>query len=147
MKVKETMTKDVRSLFPQTTAREALKLLFQMQISGLPVIDEKGNIVGMFTEKDVLRKILPSYVERVGRFSYEENPKGIKQKVAGLDKIKVQEIMRKEVLTVNEDTTLCEVARIMLTENIRRIPVISKEGFVVGMVSRGDVVLALTKET
>src|SRR3990167_4221467 len=106
MKIKEVMTKEVRSLSPEMSAKEALRLLTQLQISGLPVIDERENLLGMFTEKDILKSILPTYVERVGRFIYAENPKGIKLKIGELDKIKVKDIMRKEVVTVNEETTL-----------------------------------------
>ena len=77
MKVEEIMTKDVISISPETNAREALDLLLKMKISGLPVIDEKRKLVGMFTEKDILTYTLPSYIEKVGRFIYEENPKSI----------------------------------------------------------------------
>lgn len=146
MKVKEIMTKDVRSISPDTNAQEALDLLQKMQISGLPVIDDKNKLVGMFTEKEVLAAILPSYVEKVGRFMYEENPKAVKQKILALWNMKVKDIMRKYVVTVDEDTTLCEVARIMLTQKARRLPVLNKEKDVVGIVSRGDVAKALFEE-
>jgi CBS domain-containing protein len=59
---------------------------------------------------------------------------------------KVKELMRKDVVTVDEDTTLCEVARLMLTQKARRIPVLNKTKDVVGIVSRGDIVRALFAE-
>lgn len=147
MKVREIMTKEVTSVSPDANAKEALELLRKMQISGLPVIDETNKLVGMFTEKEVLTAILPSYVEKVGRFMYQENPKAVKQKVASLSTVKVKDIMRKEVVTVDEDTALCEVARLMLTQKARRLPVINKTGEVVGIVARGDVVKALFEES
>ena len=146
MKAKDIMTKKVISVSPDTNAQEALDLLLKMEISGLPVIDDKNKLVGMFTEKEVLSAILPSYVEKVGRFMYQENPKAVKQKINMLRTVKVKEVMRKEVVTLNEDTTLCEVARIMLTQKARRIPVFNKAKEVVGIVSRGDVVKALFQE-
>ena len=146
MKVKEIMVKDVTSISPETGADEALDLLEKMQISGLPVIDENGKLVGMFTEKDILSYILPSYIERVGRFIYEENPKSTKKKFMELNKIKVRQLMRKDVVTTTEDTALCEVARIMLTQKARRIPVIDKSGKVVGIVARCDILKAFAKE-
>jgi len=146
MKVKEIMTKDVVSIKPDDNAQDALALLFKMQISGLPVIDTQGKLVGMFTEKDVLSYILPSYIEKVGRFIYEENPKSTKKKFAELSKIKVSQLMRKLVVTTTEDTTLCEVARVMLTQKARRIPVLDKTGKVAGIVARCDIVSALAKE-
>lgn len=147
MKVKEIMTRDVKSISPDTNAREALGLLEHLQISGLPVIDSNGKLVGMFTEKDILSYILPSYIEKVGKFIYEENPKATKRKFLELDNIKVSRIMRKDVVSTTEDTTLCEVARIMLIQKARRIPVLNKNGDVLGIVARCDVLKALAKES
>ena len=146
MKVKEIMVKDVTSISPETGADEALDLLEKMQISGLPVIDENGKLAGMFTEKDILSYILPSYIEKVGRFIYEENPKSTKKKFMELNKIKVRQLMRKDVVTTTEDTALCEVARVMLTQKARRIPVVDKSGKVVGIVARCDILKAFAKE-
>jgi len=146
MKVKEIMQKDVVSVKPEDNVMDALRFLFKMRISGLPVINAQGKLVGMFTEKDVLSHILPSYIEKVGRFIYEENPKSIKKKFMELDKVKVSQLMRRDVITTNEDTSLCEVARIMLTQKARRLPVVDKSGKVVGIVAREDVVKAYAKE-
>ena len=146
MKVKEIMTKDIISITPDTNASEALELLLKMRISGLPVLDEKNKLVGMFTEKEVLSTILPSYVEKVGRFMYQENPKAVKQKTLAFRHLKVKDVMRRTSVTLDEDTTLCEVARIMLTQKARRITVLNKAKEVVGIVARGDVVEALFKE-
>lgn len=147
MKVSQIMVKDVKSLSPEMNAKEALELLFKIQISGLPVIDKDGQLAGMFTEKDILSYALPSYIEKVGRFVYEENPKAMRRKFAELDRIKVSQLMRKEVVTVSEETTLCEAARLMLTQKARRLPVLDKSAMVVGIVSRGDVLKALSEET
>ena len=146
MKAKEIMTKDITSIAPDTNASEALELLLKMRISGLPVLDEKNKLVGMFTEKEVLSAILPSYVEKVGRFMYQENPKAVKQKTLAFRDLKVKDVMRRTSVTLDEDTTLCEVARIMLTQKARRTPVLNKEKEVVGILARGDVVEALFKE-
>jgi CBS domain-containing protein len=146
MKVKEIMKRDVTSVKPEDNAMETLTLLFKMQISGLPVIDGQGKLVGMFTEKDILRSILPSYIEKVGRFVYEENPKSIKNKFKELENLKVSQLMRKEIITVFEDAAVCEVARIMLTQKVRRIPVLNKENKVVGIVAREDIIKSYAKE-
>ena len=146
MKVKEIMKKNVISVKPEDNAMETLTLLFKMQISGLPVIDGQGKLVGMFTEKDILKSILPSYIEKVGRFVYEENPKSIKNKFKELENLKVSQLMRKEIIIVFEDTAVCEVARIMLTQKVRRTPVLNKENKVVGIVAREDIIKSYAKE-
>ncbi|MCX5701907.1 MAG: CBS domain-containing protein [Candidatus Omnitrophica bacterium] len=146
MKIKEIMKKDVASISPDINAKEALDLLQKMEISGLPVIDKEDKLVGMFTEKEALSYILPSYIEKVGRFIYEENPKSIKKKFAELSKIKVSQLMRKEVVVASEDTGLCETARIILTQKARRIVVTDKSGKVLGIVARCDVLKAFSRE-
>jgi CBS domain-containing protein len=143
MKVQNVMVREVISIRPDISARQALELLFKNQISGLPVIDETGKLVGMFTEKDVLSFVLPSYIEKVGRFIYQDDPKSTKKKFFELDTVKVQQMMRKDVVTTTEETSLCEVARIMLTQKARRLPVLNKDGKVIGIIARCDVVKAL----
>lgn len=143
MKVKDVMVREVKSLSPEVDVSEALDLLLKMQISGLPVIDENNKLVGMFTEKEVLSKILPSYIERVGAFTYKEDPKTIKQKITQLGTLKVKDLMRREVVTVDEDCALYEAAHLMLTKKARRIPVLNKAKEVVGIIARVDIVKAL----
>ena len=143
MKVKDIMVREVDSLLEDVSVREAMDILFKRQISGLPVINNDGKLIGMFTEKEVLAYLLPSYVQQVGRFIYEENPKATKNKLLALGKIKVSELMRKEVVTTGEEVTLCETARIILTQKARRLPVVDKTGKIVGMVARCDVLRAM----
>lgn len=145
MKVKDIMVKDVRSLSPDISARDALYRILNQHISGLPVIDENGKLVGMFTEKDVLRYILPSYVEQVGKFIYGQTPKAIINKLQNLDTVKVKDIMRKDVVTIPPDASLGEAAHIILTQKARRIPVVER-GQVIGIIAREDILKAFAKE-
>ncbi len=139
MKINEIMTKEIRTLAPEVFVTDAIKVLFDHKISGLPVVDVSGKLVGMFTEKDVLKAILPSYVSQVGNFVYENSPKTVKAKVSMLAGFTVAQLMRKEVVQVLEDTPVCEVARIMLTQNVRRVPVVDANSHVLGIVARSDV--------
>ncbi|MDD4953849.1 MAG: CBS domain-containing protein [Candidatus Omnitrophica bacterium] len=147
MKVKEIMKKEVVSLKPEDNAMKAAALLFKMEISGLPVIDAAGNLVGMFTEKEVLGRLLPSYIEKVGKFIYEESPKSIQKKIQELSNMQVQQLMRREVVTTSEDATLCEVARIILTQKARRLPVLDKNSKVTGIIARCDILKAMIEES
>lgn len=146
MKIKEIMTRKVKTLPADMSAKDALEILDKLKISGLPVIDKNTKLVGMFTEKDILSYVLPHYIEQVGAFTYRDNPKSAKKKLAQLGTIPVAQLMRKEVVTVTEDAALCEVARVILTKKARRIPVLDKNGKVVGIVARCDVLGAMMKE-
>jgi len=147
MKVKEIMTKEVVNIKHDDNSRNALDQLFKMRISGLPVVDKENKLVGMFTEKVVLAYILPSYIGKVGGFVYQENPKSIGKKFQDLRNVSISKIMLKEAITINEDATLCEVARLMLTRGVRRIPVLDKEKRLIGIVTREDVIRAYAKES
>lgn len=145
MKVKDIMIKDVRHLSPELSAKDALYKILNQKISGLPVIDENGKLIGMFTEKDVLSYMFPSYVEQVGKFIYGETPKAVINKLAALDKISVKDIMRKEVVTVSSDTDLAEAAHLILTQRARRVPVV-EGGKVIGIIAREDILREFAKE-
>ncbi len=145
MKISEIMTEDFKYLSPNTGAAEAMRTLLSMEISGLPVIEPSGKIVGMFTEKDILKSILPSYISQVGKFSYENSPKTVKSKAAKLSEFKVSDLMRREVVTVEQNTSVYEVAHIMLTQNVRRVPVVDRDNKMTGIVSRSDVLEAILK--
>ncbi|MFC1675162.1 HPP family protein [Candidatus Omnitrophota bacterium] len=146
MKVKEVMARKVKSLSAEMGVREGMDLLFELGMGGLPVIDENKKLAGVFTEKGVLAKILPSYVDKVGGFVYGENPKAVRQKVHMLKGMKVAEVMFKDAVTVNEDATLCEAARIMITKEARRIPVVDANNEVTGIVTREDILKAMLSE-
>ena len=146
MKVKEIMKRYVVSVKPEDRVKNVLSLLFKMRISGLPVIDEHGKLIGMFTEKDVLSHTLSGYIDKVGRSVYGDNPKSTKRKFTEISKLKISQLMRKDVVTITEDASLCEVARVMLAERARRIPVLDNLGKVTGIIARCDVLKALAKE-
>jgi CBS-domain-containing membrane protein len=146
MEVKDIMITDIKRITDDMNAQQALDLLFKYQISGLPVVDKDNKLVGMFTEKEVITHILPSYVEKVGRFIYEDDPKSTKKKLQELSTVKVSQLMRKAVVTVTANIHLAEVARIMLTQHARRLPVIDVSGAVIGIVARCDVLKAMASQ-
>jgi len=145
MKVKDIMTRDVITLKPEMSVKEAAGMLFKLQISGLPVVDEEGRVVGMFTEKELLTMVLPSYIEHVEGLTQLFGEESLEKKFARADSIKVSEIMRKEVVCLDEDTDIAEAAKIMITKKARRIPVL-RENKIVGIIARGDIVRELVKK-
>ncbi|NQU73470.1 MAG: CBS domain-containing protein [Candidatus Omnitrophica bacterium] len=147
MNAKEIMITDVKSISPGAVAKDALEILHNARLNSLPVIDKRGKPVGMFTEKNILSYMLPSYLARVGKFVYEENPKVLKTKFAELSQVKVKQLMQKEVNTVTEETSLWEMAKLMMTREHtpRVLIVVSQEGKMIGIVTRSDLLRALAK--
>ncbi|MFH1189853.1 MAG: CBS domain-containing protein [Candidatus Omnitrophota bacterium] len=144
-RAKDVMSKKVKSITPDMNARQALKALLRSGRSGLPVIDRRGRLCGVFTEKEILKAILPGYITKVGSFIYGEDSKSELKKLARLGRFKVRDLMRKEAPVLNEETSLTEISHVMLTRNERRI-IITRGSKVVGIVTRCDVVKALSDE-
>jgi CBS domain-containing protein len=111
MQAREIMTRKVITASPHLSIKELAMLLIRNQISGVPVADERGKIVGLVSEADLIAK------------------KG-KQ---------VQSIMSSEVFSVTEEASVEEIAQLMTTRRIKRVPVM-RDGRLVGIVSRADIV-------
>ncbi|MFL5625437.1 MAG: CBS domain-containing protein [Ktedonobacteraceae bacterium] len=111
MNVKEVMTTNVITVRVDQTRQEAARLLSQHRISGFPVIDNNGVLLGIVTEYDIISK--------EGRT--------------------VGDIMTHDIISVSADTDLEEVRHILVHERIRRLPVID-QGRLIGIVSRADLV-------
>jgi CBS domain-containing protein len=119
MIARDIMTRKVCTIQPEASAQEAAQLLDQMRISGLPVVDEDGKIIGIVTEADIISKV---------------NREGLL----------VANIMSQEVIFVDEETLVSEIAMLLTDRKIKRVPVVN-DGKLVGIVSRADIVHAVAQ--
>jgi CBS domain-containing protein len=142
------MTRDVAVVHPETSLLEAVKLMAGRQVSGMPVVDDTGAIVGMLSEGDLVRWH-EGLTERQGRWldmlaeGYDIAPaflQGIRDQHH-----KVKSVMAVGATTVAEDTPARDIARLMYTMNIKRVPVV-RDGKLVGIVARSDLVRALASK-
>ncbi len=142
------MTRDVAVVHPETSLLQAVRLMAQRHISGMPVVDDDGTIVGMLTEGDLLRWH-DSYTERQARWldmladGHDLAPaflEGIREQNR-----KVKSVMASGAMTVTEDTPAREIARLLYERNIKRVPVL-RDGRLVGLVARSDLVRALAQK-
>lgn len=147
LKVADLMTREVMTVSPEMTVKEAARLLFEREISGLPVVDDNSKVVGMITEKEIISMALPKYTEQLGDFDIILDAEPFNQKIAEAGRIKVKDIMRKEVLCIGEDLALAEVARLMVAKKQRRIPVVDKERKLIGIIARADIVKEIARKT
>jgi CBS domain-containing protein len=142
------MTRDVAVVHPETSLLDAVKLMAKRRISGVPVVDDAGSIVGMMSEGDLVRWH-EGYTERQARWldmladGFELAPeflRGIQEQ-----RRKVKSVMATGVTTVTEDTPARDVAHLMHARNIKRVPVV-RDGKLVGIVARSDLVRALAQK-
>jgi CBS domain-containing protein len=142
------MTRDVAVVHPETSLLEAVKLMARRRISGVPVVDDAGNIVGMMSEGDLVRWH-EGYSERQARW-LDMLADGFELAPAFLEGIreqnrKVKTVMSAGATSVTEDTPAREIARLMYAKNVKRVLVV-REGKLVGIVGRSDLVRALAEK-
>ena len=142
------MTRDVAVVRPETTLLAAVKLMASRGISGLPVVDDRGTLVGMMSEADLLRWH-EGFSEREARWldllaeGHELAPDFLREVREQHRKIKA--LMSPKPITVAETTPAREIASLMHTHGIKRVPVL-REGKLVGIVTRADLVRALAQK-
>ncbi len=129
MKVSEILTNkgpQVVTIWEEKTIQESIDLMVQNKIGALMVINAEGKLIGIITERDILR-------------AYHAHPDA-----AG--ELSVKEIMTRKVIIGNKDDTLEYVESVMTENRVRHLPIISEKRLV-GIISIGDVVKALSKES
>ena len=143
MKVKDIMTSPVVSVEPGMTVTQAVRIMLQRHISGLPVIEKDGRLVGMVTEGDFLRRSETGTQRRRPRWlEFLVGPGRLAEDYARSHGRKVGEIMTAEPITVTEETPLEEVVRLMERRRVKRLPVV-RDTRVVGIISRANLLHAL----
>jgi len=119
------MKTDLITLSPETNVFAAVDTLIKNQISGAPVVDQNQRLLGVFSEKSVMKVLVEA--------AYEQVP---------VDR--VDALMNTDPQTISENTLLVSMAQIFLTSPARRLPVL-RDGVLVGQVSRRDVIRAATQ--
>ena len=143
MKVKDVMTSPAVSITPDSSVLQAVRVMLQRHISGLPVVDKEGRLVGIVTEGDFLRRTETGTERRRPRWlEFLLGPGRLADEYTHSHGRKVYEIMTADPLTVGEETSLDEVVRLMEKRRIKRLPVV-RGNEVVGIVSRANLVHAL----
>jgi len=136
MLVKEIMNTNVRTARPESSINDVAIVMCFNKISGLPVIDDNGKIVGIISEKDILNGIYPNVSEfmEMGRVDFES----LEQEYRDLINLKVEDLMTPRVLTVTPEDPVLRAVSVMGINKIRRIPV-AEDGVLRGIISMGDV--------
>ncbi len=137
------MTPDVVSVPPDAAVGTAAQLMLQKRISGVPVIDERGHLVGILSEGDFLRRAETGTGRRRPRWiEFFMGPGRLADEYVRLSGRKVRDVMTREVRTVPPDAPLEQVVRLMERHNIKRVPVVDG-GKVVGIVTRANLLHAV----
>lgn len=141
------METNVITVNPDTTIQELAATLVENKISGVPVVDDAGKLIGIVTEGDLLHKQtspkIPAVNLILGGLASMKEYQQYNDDLKKLSALTASEIMTTTLAIVQEDTTVKEISSIMVSKNINRVPVVSN-GKLVGLVSRADVLKTLT---
>jgi CBS domain-containing protein len=151
MHAMDVMTTNVITVDPDTSVQALATLLSERGISGVPVVDKDSRLVGIVSEGDLLHRAETGTERRTQRRRSRWLDNFASDQEAARDYVKahgrsVREIMTREVISVSDTTELADIATLLETRRIRRVPVV-RDGKVVGIVSRANLVraLAMTK--
>lgn len=142
--VGEVMTAEPLTVHPETPIKEAIILLADNRISGLPVVDDADQIVGVLSEADLMWQTtgatLPPYVVVLDSVIYLTNPAHYNQELHKALGQTVAEVMTAKAITISPDQTLCHAAQLMHDKQIRRLVVVDDDHRTIGILTRGDIV-------
>src|SRR4249920_912974 len=143
MKASDIMTPDVISADPDATVLQAARYMLQHHISGLPVIDKRGTLVGILSEGDFLRRRETHTDRRPSRWlEFLMGPGKLAAEYTHTHGSKVSEVMTTKVHTIIEDTPLEKIVELMERYRIKRVPVVRGKK-VVGIVTRANLMHAM----
>ena len=141
MNAGEVMSRNPIAVPAEAGLAEALRLMFDHRISGLPVVDGKAGLVGILTEGDLLRRSELGTAGQRSRWLDLLMTGRLASEYVRSNTRRVSEIMTRDVVSVAEDTPLTEVVRLMERHRIKRMPVL-RDGALIGIVSRADLLRA-----
>jgi CBS domain-containing protein len=143
VKAKDVMTSPVVSVEADSTTLQAVRIMLQRRISGLPVVDKEGYLVGIVTEGDFLRRAETGTERRRPRWlEFLVGPGQLADEYTRSHARKVGEVMTADPLTVTGDTPLEQVVKLMEKRQIKRVPVVQGR-YVIGIISRANLLHAL----
>jgi CBS domain-containing protein len=143
MSASDVMTRNVASIGRDAPIGDAIRLMLDHRISGLPVVDGSGKVVGMLTEGDLLRRAETQTERQRPRWlELLLGPGRLADEYVRTHGRKVGEIMTEDLVSVAEDTPLAEIVQLMERRRIKRLPVLRGDALV-GIVTRADLMRAL----
>lgn len=145
---RDIMTREVITVSPEARVEELAKLLEQHRISGVPVLEEDGRLVGVVTQSDLVQRSrdleLPPALNLLDLHLFLETPSRFKKRLEKLLGDRVRDVMSDNPVTLSPDTPVREIAQVMATRKVHTLPVL-EGGKLVGIVGKLDLIRALAR--
>ncbi|WP_176428915.1 CBS domain-containing protein [Nodularia sp. NIES-3585] len=145
--VTDVMSRDPIVVRTETPLKEAIQILAEKRISGIPVVDDVGKLVGIISETDLMWQETgvtpPAYIMFLDSVIYLQNPATYERELHKALGQTVGEVMSKNPITISPEKTVKEAAQLMHDRSVHRLPVIDSASQVVGILTRGDIIRAM----
>ena len=149
MLARDIMNKYVIIIQEDSSIEETARILTENNISGAPVVNKDGKIVGMVTEEDLLHQDTnpraPAFLSILGAFIYIEGIDRYREDFKKLAATITSEIMTKDLITVSGDVEIEYVAELMVKHGIKRVPVVEND-IIIGIISRADIIKTMASK-
>jgi len=145
MKVRDVMIAPVITVSPETTYEDTAFLLYSKNISGVPVVNGGGKLVGIISEKDLFRAMFPLYEEYILEPHVFCDREKQEEEIRYIRKQPVEKYMSKQVVTIDIDAPVLRAGGLMLARGLHRLPVM-EHGKLVGIVTREDIYGTILKK-
>ena len=154
-KVSDIMTSDVISVTPDVKVAQITRLLVDNHLTGVPVVDEHGIVLGIITEEDLIVRVaklhVPEFVSLLGAIVYLGSEKKLDEEVTKVLATTAGDLVHAEKMTsaedcIGQDATIETLATLMLERNVNPVPVIDHASKLVGIVSRSDLVKQIAEQ-
>ena len=146
MKVKDVMSRDITTVGPSTGIREIYRLFCEKHIGGVPVVDSENKILGMGTKTELLDVLIPDYFDMISDFLFIDDLGALEEKLESIPPLELflaEDLMVRNVVTINENASLMKAPALMNNYNIRRLLVVDNGNRLAGVITRMDVCEAL----
>ena len=145
MKAREFMRRDLTSVDLDSTVSHVIYLLHESGLASLPVLDVEGHVVGVISERDLIRAVLPGYVEMLQSVAFLPSLDQMSRKLREIGDRPISEFMVSEVVAARPDDSDLHLADLMIRKGLKQIPVLDGEKRLVGVVRRIDLLHRLRR--
>jgi CBS domain-containing protein len=142
--VADVMTPNPITVGPDTVLKDAIQLMADNHVGGLPVVNTDGDLVGILSQSDLMWQTtgidMPAYIMLLDSVIYLKNPSQYSQEIHKALGQLVKDVMSDHVVTIDPDQSVREAAHLMHDKKVRRLPVVNGDRQLVGILTRGDIV-------
>lgn len=141
--VKDYMKNKVVSLHPEQTVKEAIKTMLEHKTNGLVIVDQHNKVIGILSSWDIIAYLVPDYLEEDKHLAAFESGDVFAERIKEVKDDPVSKFMSHHVHSIKPEHSLMEAATLLSEFQIRQLPVVDEDGYLIGYLNRTDIKRAI----